>query len=114
MANKSNVEAQKMLKKLISQIQELQSQLEDEQRHREEFRENYLIAEKKLQVALSEKVGFLLCMAQSKKNVNAMLKLRIKGPNIIMLSGFFNPSSTSSGHIFVRHSSSRGTEKIYP
>lgn len=55
MANKSNVEAQKMLKKLISQIQELQSQLEDEQRHREEFRENYLIADKKLQIALSEK-----------------------------------------------------------
>jgi hypothetical protein len=34
MANKSNVEAQKMMKRLISQIQELQSQLEEEQRHR--------------------------------------------------------------------------------
>lgn len=50
MANKSNVEAQKMLKKLISQIQELQNQLEDEQRQREEYRESYMIAEKKLQV----------------------------------------------------------------
>lgn len=46
MANKSNVEAQKMLKKLISQVQELQSDLEAAARDREVYRENFLIAEK--------------------------------------------------------------------
>lgn len=55
MLNKSNVEAQKTLKKLVSQIQELQGTVEEEARLREEFRENYLIADKKLQVVLAEK-----------------------------------------------------------
>ncbi|KAI6228188.1 Myosin head [Aphelenchoides besseyi] len=54
-ANKSNVESQKMIKKMMGQIVELQGQLEEAQRHREEYRENYLIAEKKLQVILTEK-----------------------------------------------------------
>ncbi|CAJ0945734.1 unnamed protein product, partial [Mesorhabditis belari] len=53
-ANKANVEAQKTIKKMLEQVKELQSQVEDEQKKREELRENYLAAEKRLAVALSE------------------------------------------------------------
>ncbi|EGT54067.1 hypothetical protein CAEBREN_30667 [Caenorhabditis brenneri] len=53
-ANKANVDAQKNLKKLFDQVKELQGQVDDEQRRREEIRENYLAAEKRLAVALSE------------------------------------------------------------
>lgn len=60
MANKSNVDAQKNIKKLMSQIQELQLQTEEEQRKREEFRENFLMAEKKLNVVLAEKDELLI------------------------------------------------------
>jgi predicted nucleic acid-binding Zn-ribbon protein len=38
MANKINVEAQKSIKKSMAQIQELQLQVEEEQRRREEMR----------------------------------------------------------------------------
>ncbi|CAA95848.1 Myosin-1 [Caenorhabditis elegans] len=53
-ANKANVDAQKNLKKLFDQVKELQGQVDDEQRRREEIRENYLAAEKRLAIALSE------------------------------------------------------------
>ncbi|KAF1768356.1 hypothetical protein GCK72_000168 [Caenorhabditis remanei] len=53
-ANKANVDAQKNLKKLFDQVKELQGVVDDEQRRREEIRENYLAAEKRLAVALSE------------------------------------------------------------
>ncbi|CAD6189770.1 unnamed protein product [Caenorhabditis auriculariae] len=53
-ANKANVDAQKNLKKLFDQVKELQGQVDDEQRRREEIRENYLAAEKRLAVALAE------------------------------------------------------------
>ena len=46
MANKTNVEAQKNIKKQIAQIQELQLQVEEEQRKREEQRENFLMSER--------------------------------------------------------------------
>jgi myosin heavy chain 6/7 len=60
MANKTNVDAQKNIKKFIAQIQELQVQVEEEQRKREEFRENYLMAEKKLSIILAEKDDLLV------------------------------------------------------
>lgn len=60
MANKTNVDAQKSIKKFHAQIQELQVQVEEEQRKREEFRENYLMAEKKLNVIMAEKDDVLL------------------------------------------------------
>lgn len=64
MANKTNAETQKNIKKMIGQIQELQLQVqyfsqrvcynhvqvEEEQRGREECRENYLSSERKLTV----------------------------------------------------------------
>lgn len=53
-ANKANVDAQKNLKRLFDQVKELQGQVADEQRLREEIRENYLAAEKRLAVALAE------------------------------------------------------------
>ncbi|KHJ97615.1 myosin head [Oesophagostomum dentatum] len=53
-ANKANVDAQKSLKRLFDQVKELQGQVDDEQRHREEIRENYLAAEKRLAIALAE------------------------------------------------------------
>nr|CDJ95284.1 Myosin and Myosin head and Myosin tail domain containing protein [Haemonchus contortus] len=53
-ANKANVDAQKTLKRLFDQVKELQGQVDDEQRNREEIRENYLAAEKRLAVALAE------------------------------------------------------------
>ncbi|CAJ0585620.1 unnamed protein product, partial [Mesorhabditis spiculigera] len=53
-ANKANVEAQKSIKKMLELVKELQGQVEDEQKKREELRENYLSAEKRLAVALSE------------------------------------------------------------
>uniref|UniRef100_A0A183CGP0 Paramyosin n=1 Tax=Globodera pallida TaxID=36090 RepID=A0A183CGP0_GLOPA len=55
MANKTNMEAQKTIKKLIVQVQELQLQVEEEQRRREEQRENFLMSEKKLNIVLSER-----------------------------------------------------------
>ncbi|PIO76295.1 myosin tail [Teladorsagia circumcincta] len=53
-ANKANVDAQKTLKRLFDQVKELQGQVDDEQRNREEIRENYLAAEKRLAIALAE------------------------------------------------------------
>uniref|UniRef100_A0A0K0CTS5 Myosin head n=1 Tax=Angiostrongylus cantonensis TaxID=6313 RepID=A0A0K0CTS5_ANGCA len=53
-ANKANVDTQKTLKRLIDQVKELQGQVDDEQRYREEIRENYLAAEKRLAIALAE------------------------------------------------------------
>ncbi|GMR36120.1 hypothetical protein PMAYCL1PPCAC_06315 [Pristionchus mayeri] len=53
-ANKANVDAQKSLKRLIEQTKEAQQTLDDEQRKREEFRENYLSAEKRYAVAMAE------------------------------------------------------------
>ena len=58
MANKTNVEAQKNIKKMISQIQELQLHAEEEQRRREECRENYLNSERKLSIVLNENRDF--------------------------------------------------------
>ncbi|KAL3117013.1 hypothetical protein niasHT_002972 [Heterodera trifolii] len=55
MANKTNMEAQKTIKKLIGQVQDLQLQVEEEQRRREEQRENFLMSEKKLNIVLSER-----------------------------------------------------------
>ncbi|GMS83847.1 hypothetical protein PENTCL1PPCAC_6022, partial [Pristionchus entomophagus] len=53
-SNKANVDAQKTLKRLIEQTKEAQQTLDDEQRKREEFRENYLSAEKRHAVAMAE------------------------------------------------------------
>ncbi|WKX94491.1 hypothetical protein Q1695_011625 [Nippostrongylus brasiliensis] len=53
-ANKANVDAQKTLKRLFDQVKELQGQVDDEQRRREEIRENYLATEKRLAIALAE------------------------------------------------------------
>ncbi|KAF8362008.1 myo-1 [Pristionchus pacificus] len=53
-SNKANVDAQKSLKRLIEQTKEAQQTLDDEQRKREEFRENYLSAEKRYAVAMAE------------------------------------------------------------
>ena len=53
-ANKANVDAQKNLKRLFDQVKELQGQVDEEQRRREEIRENYLSAEKRLAIALAE------------------------------------------------------------
>jgi myosin heavy chain 6/7 len=55
MANKTNVDAQKNLKKFMAQTSDLSLSLDEEQRKREEFRESYLMAEKKLQLLLAEK-----------------------------------------------------------
>ena len=54
------MDAQKNIKKFIAQIQELQVQVEEEQRKREELRENYLMAEKKLSIILAEKDDLLV------------------------------------------------------
>ncbi|CAK5015482.1 unnamed protein product [Meloidogyne enterolobii] len=60
MANKTNVEAQKNIKKQIAQIQELQLQVEEEQRKREEQRENFLMSERKLNIIASERDELLI------------------------------------------------------
>ncbi|EYC46232.1 hypothetical protein Y032_0404g853 [Ancylostoma ceylanicum] len=53
-ANKANVDAQKTLKRMFDQVKELQGQVDEEQRRREEIRENYLAAEKRLAISLAE------------------------------------------------------------
>lgn len=55
MANKTNLDAQKNIKKLIVQTQELQLQVDDEQRQRDEAREKYLTAEKQVANIFVEK-----------------------------------------------------------
>ncbi|KJH51244.1 myosin head [Dictyocaulus viviparus] len=54
LANRANVDTQKTLKRLIDHVKDLQGQIDDEQRHREEIRENYLSAEKRLAIAFAQ------------------------------------------------------------
>uniref|UniRef100_A0A0N4ZXJ8 Myosin motor domain-containing protein n=1 Tax=Parastrongyloides trichosuri TaxID=131310 RepID=A0A0N4ZXJ8_PARTI len=53
-ANRANAEAQKNIKRYTEQIRDLQQHIDEEQRRRDEFRDNYLNIEKKLAVAKSE------------------------------------------------------------
>ncbi len=54
-ANKANVDAQKNIKRHLEQIKELQMQVDEEQRRREDFREQYLASEKRIAILQSEK-----------------------------------------------------------
>jgi len=54
-ANKANADAQKNIKRYLEQIKEIQSQLEDEQRHRDELRDQYAAYEKRAGILQSEK-----------------------------------------------------------
>ncbi|KAE9549706.1 hypothetical protein FO519_007082 [Halicephalobus sp. NKZ332] len=80
MANKTNVDNQKSLKRYIANVQELQLQLDEEQRKREEFRENYLMTEKKLQLIVAEKEELLnqrnTCEIQKNKLESEVLDQR--------------------------------------
>uniref|UniRef100_A0AC35TWR3 Myosin head n=1 Tax=Rhabditophanes sp. KR3021 TaxID=114890 RepID=A0AC35TWR3_9BILA len=66
-ANKTNVDAQKNIKKCIVHVQELQSQLEEEQKIREEYRENYLSSEKKYGIVQGEVEELMLQKMQIEK-----------------------------------------------
>ncbi|ETN83119.1 myosin head [Necator americanus] len=72
-ANKANVDAQKTLKRLFDQasrreVKELQGQVDEEQRRREEIRENYLATEKRLAIALAESEEILQRIDAAEKN----------------------------------------------
>lgn len=47
-ANRANDDAQKNVKRYGEQVRELQKLIDEEQRKREEFRENYITTEKRL------------------------------------------------------------------
>lgn len=54
-ANKANVDAQKNMKRYQDGIRELQQQIEDEQRIREEVRDQLATAERRAQMLQTEK-----------------------------------------------------------
>uniref|UniRef100_A0AC34QQA2 Myosin heavy chain n=1 Tax=Panagrolaimus sp. JU765 TaxID=591449 RepID=A0AC34QQA2_9BILA len=53
-ANKANEDAQKNIRRYIDTIKELQAQIAEEQRRRDEFRENFVSAEKRLSIEKME------------------------------------------------------------
>lgn len=59
-ATRANEDAQKNARKYADQIAELQAVIDEEQRRREEFRENFLNAEKKLAAVQMEKEDFMV------------------------------------------------------
>lgn len=61
----------------MEQIKELQMQVEEEQRNREEFRENYLSAEKRLAIVQAEKEDIMLSSQQVAFLSNLLTKTTI-------------------------------------
>lgn len=53
-ANKANADAQKNIKRYNEQVKELQFTIDQEQQRREEYRENYVMTEKRLAQAKQE------------------------------------------------------------
>uniref|UniRef100_A0A7E4ZQZ6 Myosin-3 n=1 Tax=Panagrellus redivivus TaxID=6233 RepID=A0A7E4ZQZ6_PANRE len=66
-ANKANADAQKNLKRHQEQIRELQLQVEEEQRSRDDIREQYLNAEKRATLLQSEKEEILVALEQAER-----------------------------------------------
>lgn len=54
-ANRANEDAQRNIKRYAEQIRELQRQIDEDQRKREDFQEKYLNEEKKLQIIQQER-----------------------------------------------------------
>jgi myosin heavy chain 6/7 len=66
-ANKANADAQKNLKRHQEQIRELQMQVEEEQRTRDDIREQYLSAEKRATILQSEKEELSVALEQAER-----------------------------------------------
>ncbi|KAI1720615.1 myosin head (motor domain) domain-containing protein [Ditylenchus destructor] len=66
-ANKAYTDAQKTIKKHQDQIRELQMQVEDEQRQRDELREQYFNSEKRNAILQSEKEELLVQAEQAER-----------------------------------------------
>ncbi|CAD5211296.1 unnamed protein product [Bursaphelenchus okinawaensis] len=67
-ANKANADAQKNLKRHQEQIRELQLQVEEEQRTRDDLREQYLNAEKRATILQSEREEIAVALEQAERS----------------------------------------------
>uniref|UniRef100_A0A7E4UTG5 Myosin motor domain-containing protein n=1 Tax=Panagrellus redivivus TaxID=6233 RepID=A0A7E4UTG5_PANRE len=66
-ANKANVDAQKNIKRYQEAVRELQQQVEDEQRVREDLRDQLSTAERRAQILQSEKEDLVNSLEQSER-----------------------------------------------
>ncbi|KAK0410838.1 hypothetical protein QR680_005352 [Steinernema hermaphroditum] len=66
-ASKANVDSQKTIKRYQENIRELQAQIEEEQRAREEMRDQMSLAERRAQMAQSEKEDLAVVYDQSER-----------------------------------------------
>ena len=61
-ANRANEDAQKNIRRYGDQVKELQMQIDEDQRRREEFREKYMTAEKKFQQVKQEQQDLMVAL----------------------------------------------------
>lgn len=61
-ANRANEDAQKNIRRYGDQVKELQVQIDEDQRRREEFREKYMTAEKKFQSVKQEQQDLMVAL----------------------------------------------------
>jgi chromosome condensin MukBEF ATPase and DNA-binding subunit MukB len=64
-SNRGKAEVEKNVKRYISQIQELQRKIEEEQRLRDEARESYVLTERRCNVIISEVEEIRTALEQS-------------------------------------------------
>ncbi|VDK27060.1 unnamed protein product [Gongylonema pulchrum] len=67
-ANRANVDAQKNAKRYQDNVRELQAQVEDEQRERDELREQMSVVERRMQALQSEKAELAAALEQVAKS----------------------------------------------
>lgn len=67
-SNKANVDAQKNIKRYQDSIRELQQQIEDEQRAREEVRDQLSTAERRAQILQTEKEDLVVNFEQAERS----------------------------------------------
>uniref|UniRef100_A0AAF5PU14 Myosin motor domain-containing protein n=1 Tax=Wuchereria bancrofti TaxID=6293 RepID=A0AAF5PU14_WUCBA len=67
-ANRTNVDAQKTIKRYQDNVRELQTQIEDEQRQRDELREQMNVMERRVQILQSEKEELAETLEQAERN----------------------------------------------
>nr|CRZ24364.1 BMA-MYO-5 [Brugia malayi] len=67
-ANRTNVDAQKTIKRHQDNVRELQTQIEDEQRQRDELREQMNVIERRIQILQSEKEELSDTLEQAERN----------------------------------------------